>query len=112
MKEKLLAKDKKLDLLVWWKTNGFKYPKLQMIAKDILTIYVSTVALYSTFRTNGRLVNPYHSRLHTKTLEALMCAQIWLLNEIRGNILFHINYMNNFCILIMLLINSFMFSYI
>nr|KAJ0211522.1 hypothetical protein LSAT_V11C400194480 [Lactuca sativa] len=84
LNEKLLPKDMKFDLLVWWKTNGFKYPKLQMIAKDILTIYVSTVALYSTFRTSGRLVNPYHSRLHTKTLEALMCAQSWLLNEIRG----------------------------
>ncbi|CAI9272384.1 unnamed protein product [Lactuca saligna] len=37
----------------------------------------------STFNTSGRLVSPHHSRLHPKTLEALMCAQSWLLNEIR-----------------------------
>lgn len=33
--------------------------------------------------TSGRLISPHRSRLHPKTLEDLMCAQIWLLNEIR-----------------------------
>ncbi|CAH1437337.1 unnamed protein product [Lactuca virosa] len=36
------------------------------------------------FSTSGRLVSPHRSRLHPKTLEALMCAQSWLLNEIRA----------------------------
>ncbi|KAL7214503.1 hypothetical protein ACSBR1_026839 [Camellia fascicularis] len=30
------------------------------------------------FSTSGRLVSPYRSRLHSDTLEALMCAQSWL----------------------------------
>ena len=93
LKEKLLPKDMELDLLAWWKTNGIKYPTLQRIAKDILAIPVSTVASESAFSTSGRLVSPHRSRLHPKTLEALMCAQSWLLNEIRGSILFYINYM-------------------
>ena len=93
LKEKLLPKDMELDLLAWWKTNGIKYPTLQRIAKDILGIPVSTVASESAFSTSGRLVSPHRSRLHPKTLEALMCAQSWLLNEIRGSILFYINYM-------------------
>nr|KAJ0197142.1 hypothetical protein LSAT_V11C700359350 [Lactuca sativa] len=76
LKEKLLPKDMELDLLAWWKTNG--------IAKDILAIPVSTVASESTFSTSGRLVSPHRSRLHPKTLETLMCAQSWLLNEIRA----------------------------
>ncbi|XP_023752092.2 zinc finger BED domain-containing protein RICESLEEPER 3-like [Lactuca sativa] len=83
LKEKLLPKDVDLDLLAWWKTNGFKYPTLQRIAKDILAIPISTVASESAFSTGGRLVSPHRSRLHAKTLEALMCAQSWLLNEIR-----------------------------
>ncbi|GJU47803.1 zinc finger BED domain-containing protein RICESLEEPER 2-like protein [Tanacetum coccineum] len=81
--EKPLPKDMKLDLLMWWKTNGSKYPTLQRIAKDILAIPVSTVASESAFSTSGRLISPHRSRLHPKTLEALMCAQSWLLNEIR-----------------------------
>nr|KAJ0211586.1 hypothetical protein LSAT_V11C400228500 [Lactuca sativa] len=84
LKEKLLPKDMELDLLAWWKTNGIKYPTLQRIAKDILAILVSTVASESAFSTSGRLVSPHRSRLHPKTLEALMCAQSWLLNEIRA----------------------------
>nr|KAJ0208840.1 hypothetical protein LSAT_V11C400193330 [Lactuca sativa] len=85
LKEKLLPKDMELDLLAWWKTNGIKYPTLQRIAKDIiLAIHVSTVALESAFSTSGRLVSPHRSRLRPKTLKALMCAQSWLLNEIRA----------------------------
>ncbi|KAI3491359.1 hypothetical protein L1887_44285 [Cichorium endivia] len=83
LREKLLPKDMELDLLVWWKTNGFKYPTLQRIAKDILAVPISTVASESAFSTSGRLISPHRSRLHPKTLEALMCAQSWLLNEIR-----------------------------
>ncbi|CAI9297092.1 unnamed protein product [Lactuca saligna] len=84
LKEKLLPKDMELDLLAWWKTNGIKYPTLQRIAKDILVVPVSTVASELAFSTSGRLVSPHRSRLHPKTLEALMCAQSWLLNEIRA----------------------------
>ncbi|KAI3747631.1 hypothetical protein L6452_10167 [Arctium lappa] len=83
LKEKLMPKDVDLDLLLWWKTNGGKYPTLQRMAKDILAIPVSTVASESAFSTSGRLISPHRSRLHPKTLEALMCAQSWLLNEIR-----------------------------
>ncbi|KAE8662993.1 hypothetical protein F3Y22_tig00113124pilonHSYRG00617 [Hibiscus syriacus] len=83
LKEKLLLKDVDLDLLAWWKTNGGKYPTLQRITKDILAILVSTVASESTFSISGRLISPHRSRLHPKTLETLMCAQSWLLNEIR-----------------------------
>ena len=85
LKEKLLPKDMELDLLLWWKTNGFKYPTLQRIGKDIFAVPISIVASESAFSTGGRLVTPHRSRLHPKTLEALMCAQSWLLNEIRGN---------------------------
>ncbi|KAE8690471.1 hypothetical protein F3Y22_tig00110895pilonHSYRG00534 [Hibiscus syriacus] len=70
LKEKLLPKDVDLDLLAWWKTNGGKYPTLQMIAKDILAIPVSNVTSESAFNTSGRLISPHRSRPHQKTLEA------------------------------------------
>ncbi|KAJ0457893.1 putative HAT dimerization domain, ribonuclease H-like superfamily [Helianthus annuus] len=61
-----------------------KYPMLQRIARDVLAIPITTVASESSFSTSGRLVSPHRSRLHPSTLEALMCAQSWLLNEIRA----------------------------
>ncbi|KAL8471939.1 hypothetical protein ACS0TY_029252 [Phlomoides rotata] len=69
------------DLLTWWRLNKSKYPILSRIAKDILAIPVSIVASESAFSTSGRLIGPHRSRLHTKTIEALMCAQSWLSTE-------------------------------
>ncbi|KAK9286527.1 hypothetical protein L1049_014925 [Liquidambar formosana] len=76
--EDVLPRTPDFDILSWWKSNGLKYPTLQAIAKDVLAILVSTVASESAFSTSGRLVSPHRSRLHPKTLEALMCAQNWL----------------------------------
>ena len=73
------------NILAWWKVNGIKYPTLSAIARDILVILVSTVASESAFSTSGRFVSPHRSRLHPKTLEALMCAQDWLWTQIKGN---------------------------
>ena len=66
------------DILAWWKSNGPKFPTLQRIARDILTILVSTVASKLAFNTSGRLLSPHRSKLHAKTVEALICAQNWL----------------------------------
>lgn len=72
------------DILCWWNSNGIKYPTLQEIARDILAIPVSTVASESCFSTSGRVISSHRSRLHAKTIEALMCARDWLWSEIRG----------------------------
>nr|GMD98950.1 zinc finger BED domain-containing protein RICESLEEPER 2-like [Ipomoea batatas] len=54
------------------------------MAKDILAIPISSVASESVFSTGGRLVSPIRSRLHPNTLEALMCAQNWLVKDFKG----------------------------
>lgn len=74
------------DVLAWWK-NDMKFPTLRVIARDVLSIPVSTVASESAFSTSGRVVTPHRSRLHPKTIEALMCARSWLLaQESEGNL--------------------------
>ena len=73
--EKVLKRSEDFDILGWWKSNGLKYPTLQRIARDILAIRVTTVASESAFSTSGRLLSPHRSRLHPKTIEAMMCAQ-------------------------------------
>ncbi|RVX04747.1 putative AC transposase [Vitis vinifera] len=81
LEESILPRNSNFDVLSWWKTNGIKYPTLQMIVRDIYAIPVSTVASESAFSTGGRVVSKHRSRLHPDTLEALMCAQSWLWKE-------------------------------
>ena len=85
LEEIVLPRISDFDVLSWWKTNGIKYPTLQMIVRDIYAIPVSTVASESAFSTGGRMVSKHRSRLHPNTLEALMCAQSWLGNEMEGS---------------------------
>lgn len=73
--EPVLPRSSNFDILAWWKANESKYLTLHAIARDILAILVSTVSSKSSFNTSGRFVSLRHSRLHPKTLEALMCAQ-------------------------------------
>ncbi|KAL0015980.1 hypothetical protein SO802_003049 [Lithocarpus litseifolius] len=84
LEDDLMPRTLEFDILAWWKSNGPKYPTLQCIARDILDIPVSTVASESAFSTSGRLLSPHRSKLHAKTVEALMCAQNWLWAEIKG----------------------------
>uniref|UniRef100_A0A5B6YZU5 BED-type domain-containing protein n=2 Tax=Davidia involucrata TaxID=16924 RepID=A0A5B6YZU5_DAVIN len=84
LEENVLPRTLDFDVLGWWKTNGVKFPTLQRIARDIFAIPVSSVASKSTFSNGGRLVSPHRSRLQPVTLEALMCAQSWLWNEINA----------------------------
>ncbi|KAL6191706.1 hypothetical protein ACLB2K_038096 [Fragaria x ananassa] len=68
-------------LLDWWKLNGSKYPNLQLVAKDVLAIQVSTVASESCFSTSKRVIDPFRASLSPKTVEALICFQNWLRSE-------------------------------
>ncbi|KAK2641386.1 hypothetical protein Ddye_023149 [Dipteronia dyeriana] len=84
LEEPVIPRVENFDILTWWKVNASKYPTLHCIARDILAIPVSTVASESASSTGGRFVSPHRSRLHPKTVEALMCAQSWLWSEFNG----------------------------
>ncbi|KAM3358050.1 hypothetical protein P3S68_020981 [Capsicum galapagoense] len=85
LEESLLPRTPSFDNLSWWKTNGLKFTTLQKMTRDLLAIFVSTLASKSAFSTSGRLISLHRSRLHPTTLEALMCACTWLWNEINGS---------------------------
>ncbi|CAN1320635.1 Zinc finger BED domain-containing protein DAYSLEEPER [Linum perenne] len=88
LRDGLIPRTKKFDILAWWKSHGVKYPTLRLIARDILGIHVTTVVSESAFSTCGRLLSPHRSRLEANTIEALMCSQNWLSNQIKGIMLF------------------------
>ncbi|KAF1881589.1 hypothetical protein Lal_00039804 [Lupinus albus] len=61
LEESLLPRTKcECDISNWWETNEAKYHTLQMIAKDLLAIPISTVASESTFSTSSRFLTPHH----------------------------------------------------
>jgi hypothetical protein len=73
------------DVLSFWKVNEFRYPKVAAMARDILSIPVSTVASESIFRVGGHAIDQYRSSLKPDIVEALVCTKDWLYEE-QGNI--------------------------
>jgi hypothetical protein len=63
------------DILNWWKMNSTKFPVLAQIARIVLVIHITTVALESAFSTEGRVLDPFRSSLAPNTIEVLVCAQ-------------------------------------
>lgn len=84
LEECVLPRTADFDILSWWKTNGVKFPTLQKIASDILAIPALTGASKSAF-SNNRVFSSHQRRLHHTTMEALMCTQNWLRDEVNGN---------------------------
>ncbi|OEL16534.1 hypothetical protein BAE44_0022448, partial [Dichanthelium oligosanthes] len=77
LNENPVPHSKEFDILKWWMGNATKYPILACIARDLLAILASSVALESTFSINGRIINDFCSSLVPKTIEALICTQDW-----------------------------------
>jgi hypothetical protein len=55
------------------------------MARDVLSIPISTVASESCFSTSGRVIDQYRSSLKLDIVEALICTKDWLYGQ-QGNI--------------------------
>ncbi|KAL0316953.1 UNVERIFIED_CONTAM: Zinc finger BED domain-containing protein DAYSLEEPER [Sesamum calycinum] len=81
--EKYLSEDveeyrEKFDILKWWKMNTQRFPILSKMARDIVVVPVSTVALEAAFSTGGRVLDAFRSSLSPKIVQAIICAQDWI----------------------------------
>ncbi|GJW72540.1 zinc finger BED domain-containing protein RICESLEEPER 2 [Tanacetum coccineum] len=65
------------DILEWWRTHGPRFPVVALMARDILSIQISTVASESAFSTGRRVLDPYRTSLSSQLVEALLCTQDW-----------------------------------
>ena len=85
--EPRVGRNAKLDILAFWKGNEFRYPELAAMARDVLSIPVSTVASESTFSVGGQVIDQFRSALKPDVVEALVCSRDWLYADI-GNVFF------------------------
>nr|XP_011468655.1 PREDICTED: zinc finger BED domain-containing protein RICESLEEPER 3-like [Fragaria vesca subsp. vesca] len=79
--ERLDRKKKEFDILSWWKMEQLRYPVLGHLARDVLTIPISTVASESAFSIAGRVLDQNRSSLLPETVQALLCCRDWLFGK-------------------------------
>ncbi|CAH9082434.1 unnamed protein product [Cuscuta europaea] len=59
--ESIIEEDGDFDILRWWKLNSERFPILSKMARDVLSVPISTVASESTFSTSGRVLDCFRS---------------------------------------------------
>ncbi|KAG8650730.1 hypothetical protein MANES_07G068232v8 [Manihot esculenta] len=61
--------DSNFDALEWWKMNNMKFRILSKMARDILSIPITTVASKSAFSAGGRIIDPHRASLGVETVQ-------------------------------------------
>jgi len=67
-----------LDILSWWKVNQNRFPSLSNMARDILSIPITTVASESCFSMGGRILTKWRASLKPENAEALVTTRSWV----------------------------------
>ena len=82
--ETILFEDNEdFEILEWWKKQQIKYLVLSIIARDVLTVYVSTVASEAAFSAGGRVVSKKRCNLSPEAIKTIVCLKDWNLADKR-----------------------------
>ncbi|KAH0640031.1 hypothetical protein KY290_037318 [Solanum tuberosum] len=70
-----------LDVLGFWKDNKLRYPELSLMAQDVLSVPITTVASKSAFSTGGRVIGKFRSSILPANAEAKLCTRDWIYGQ-------------------------------
>jgi len=82
--DNVVAYDDDFDVLNWWHEHKLTFPVLCTMAKDIMSVPVSTTSSESCFSLTGRIIEERRRRLGPDTVEMLICVKDWELGEEKG----------------------------
>ena len=77
----------KLEVLSWWKEHYNQFPELSLMARDLMSISITTIASESSFSTGKKILTLYRSCLLPKNVETTLCTKSWLYG-FEGNLIF------------------------
>nr|GEU40840.1 zinc finger BED domain-containing protein RICESLEEPER 2 [Tanacetum cinerariifolium] len=66
---------KEVDILAWWKRSESQIPVLAAMARDLLSVQASMVALKYAFSISGRVLSMRRKRLTPTSLEMCICLK-------------------------------------
>ncbi|XP_024628073.1 zinc finger BED domain-containing protein DAYSLEEPER-like [Medicago truncatula] len=69
-----------MDVLQWWKSNSNRFPDLSILACDLLSVPIATVASDFEFCMGSRVLNKYKDRMLPMDVETRICTRSWLYN--------------------------------
>jgi hypothetical protein len=72
------------NLLNWWHEHKLTFPVLSILARDVISVHVSTVSSESAFSLCGRIIEERRRRLAPKMVEMLLCIKDWELGDARA----------------------------
>ncbi|XP_015973324.1 zinc finger BED domain-containing protein RICESLEEPER 1 [Arachis duranensis] len=84
LEEPLFPRNVDFSILNWWKVHTPRYPVLSMMARNMLGIPMSKVPPELAFNTDGRVLDRDWSSLNPATIQALVCSQDWIRNELEN----------------------------
>ncbi|CAH9077079.1 unnamed protein product [Cuscuta europaea] len=77
-KDRKSERDDDFDVLNWWKGKERMFPVFAKMAKQVLSMPVSTVAVEQEFSSTGNVLTQTRTRLSVESLEMLICYHDWL----------------------------------
>ena len=63
------------DILQWWHDKRSTYPELSILARDVLSVPVSTVSSESAFSLAGRIIDDRRTSLTPEMVKVLMSVK-------------------------------------
>ena len=80
LEEPRVDRNSNIEILKFWKAEQYRYPQVAAMARDVLSLPISTVASEFAFSIGGRVLDQYRSSLKPSTVEALICNRDWIYN--------------------------------